>query len=205
MQKVHLVASHAVVAIAGAAELGNNVIDLAKKQMTSGGIDGVTPVMATLRNTAISNFNEWFQSVPPIQPVGLVQMGQVATRPDLGFLIAGYDGDEARIYNLGSQQNFAPNLNSHGFAIAGVAQYALYLLNRLYEPGRSIQDLMSLAAYVITETAGQDGKVGGPVMMATIKPVEGATVVAPEDVQGIIDRNIARHSALKGSFYEENH
>ena len=45
----------------------------------------------------------------------------------------------------------------YGFAVEGIAQYALYLLNRLYRPDRSVQEFTALAVYTITETASHDG------------------------------------------------
>ena len=47
-------------------------------------------------------------------------------------------------------------------------QYAVYLLNRLYSSDMVVEELEHLAAYVISETASQDGKVGGPIQMAVI-------------------------------------
>ena len=93
-------------------------------------------------------------------------------------------------------------LHDYGFAVQGVAQYALYLLNRLYESDRTVQELTSLAVYVITETASQDGKVGGPVSVITIDPgQEGCQVMNPEDVQNVYQGNNLRSRALRDSFY----
>lgn len=93
-------------------------------------------------------------------------------------------------------------LHDYGFAVAGVAQYALYLLNRLYEPDRTVQELTALAVYVITETASQDGKVGGPVNVVTITPDEGCSALDPTAVSAIMTANESRSRALRDSFYE---
>jgi hypothetical protein len=63
-----------------------------------------------------------------------------------------------------------------------------------------------LAAYVITETASQDGKVGGPVQMATITPGGTKELEQPE-ISSIIKSNEAKSIALKGSFFtrDEKH
>jgi hypothetical protein len=88
-------------------------------------------------------------------------------RPDLALMIAGYDLDGTgkpngqRIYQLVSQADFAPMLHNYGFAVAGVAQYALYLLNRLYKTDSPVEQLKALAAYTITETASQGRKGRG--------------------------------------------
>ncbi len=94
-------------------------------------------------------------------------------------------------------------LHDYGFAVQGVAQYALYLLNRLYESDRTISELTPLAVYVITETASQDGKVGGPTNVITIKPDdEGCKTIPQDTVLAIQARNQTRSKALRDSFYE---
>jgi 20S proteasome alpha/beta subunit len=93
-------------------------------------------------------------------------------------------------------------LHEYGFAVSGVPQYALYLLNRLYETDRSVQELTALAVYVITETASQDGKVGGPVNVITIKPDEGCSELDRNEVDAVAAGNEERSKALRDSFYE---
>jgi 20S proteasome alpha/beta subunit len=106
-----------------------------------------------------------------------------------------------RIYQLPSETDFAPMLNAHGFALAGIAQYALYLLNRLYEPDRSVEELQALAVYVINETASQDGKVGGPVKVVIITPDTRAKLLGDPAVKRIEKTNEGRSKALRDSFY----
>lgn len=107
------------------------------------------------------------------------------------------------MYQLQSPLDFAPTLHNYGFALAGVAQYALYLLNRLYRPNSTVNQLKALATYVITETAGQDGKVGGRVQLATISPGDGCKELKPEDVDEIVKHNDNRSKALQDSFYAD--
>jgi 20S proteasome alpha/beta subunit len=131
----------------------------------------------------------------------------VPVRPDLAVLVVGYDTGpdeqftQPRIYQLISAFDFAPMLTATGFGLQGVAQYALYLLNRLYVPDASIDELKSLASYVITETASQDGKVGGPVRMAIVTPAEGCRILTPTDMEGIADGNATRSDQLRASFF----
>ena len=64
-------------------------------------------------------------------------------------------------------------------------------------------ELTALAVYAITETAGQDGKVGGPVNVITISPGEaGCQALSVESVNEINARNASRLQALRDSFYE---
>ena len=162
--------------------------------------------MNALRSHSRNRYNEWFPTVPAIVPQQLAASGQMATRPDLAFVVAGYDMTPEHnpvIYTVASQLDFSPMLHNYGFAVQGVAQYGLYLLNRLYQPNRSVNELAALAVYTITETASQDGKVGGPVHVITIKPgQDGASALTPSDVQGIQEQNEVRSTALRDSFYQ---
>jgi hypothetical protein len=85
-----------------------------------------------------------------------------------------------------------------------VAQYALYLLNRLYDPESVIWNLRYLAAYLITETASQDGKVGGSVQMATLRAT-GGQILGTTVVEGLLLKNRERSRALKESFLKNEY
>ena len=98
-----------------------------------------------------------------------------------------------------SNYDFAPNLHDFGFVLLGVVQYALYLLNRLYSTGMELKSLKHLGAYVITETAAQDGKVGGPVQMGVITK-EKAYMLNYEEIQSIINENQNKTKELKNLF-----
>lgn len=203
-QKAHILSPHVAVLTAGSGEIGALVIKEVREKVRAEEVDGVSAVMNVLRDTARASYAEWFPSVPPMLPLPMIQSGQVAARPDLAFLVAGYESDNgtARMYGLGSLTDFSPMLHDYGFAVQGVAQYALYLLNRLYAPDRSVQELTALAVYVITETATQDGKVGGPVNVITITPDDGCKALAARAVNKIQTSNESRSRSLRDSFYE---
>jgi 20S proteasome alpha/beta subunit len=204
-QKAHILAPHVAALQAGAGEVGALIVQEAVQTVKQNGLDGVTSVMNVVRDNARANYNNWFPTVPPMQAPALAMTGQVPTRPDLAFLIGGYeqtpDGWVPRIYQLASATDFSPMLHDYGWAVSGVAQYALYLLNRLYEPDRSAQELTALAVYVITETASQDGKVGGPVKVVRINAGDGCVALDDADVTRVATGNDARSQALRDSFY----
>jgi 20S proteasome alpha/beta subunit len=203
MQKAHVLAPHAAALVAGSGELGDLIIEQVRQEVGTQAVDGVTPVMNILRTAAIRSYDEWFPTVPPMQPQQMVMTGQVAVRPDLALIVAGYDGDTPHVYHLASQLAFAPMLSNYGFALQGVAQYALYLLNRLYEADRTVEELTPLAVYVITETASQDGKVGGPVKVITVRPDDrGCEALDSAAVDMVMATNEQRSKTLRDSFYE---
>jgi 20S proteasome alpha/beta subunit len=203
-KKAHILSPHVAVLTAGSGEVGALIIDMVRNKVAEQKIDGASQVPEVLRNIVREQYNNWFPTVPPIQPITLLQTGQVAMRPDLAFLIGGYELDSTpRLFGLGSIFDFSPMLHDYGFAVQGVAQYALYLLNRLYEADRTVQELTSLAVYVITETASQDGKVGGPVSVITIEPgTKGCQVMEPSVVRQVQEANNSRSKALRDSFYK---
>jgi hypothetical protein len=98
-------------------------------------VDGVSSVLGRLRQHVRRRYEEWFPSVPAVPAPALAASGQVPTRPDLVFLVGGYEIDEegkafgGKISQIASASDFAPALHDYGFAVAGVAQYALNLLN----------------------------------------------------------------------------
>jgi len=203
--KAFILSPHVSVLIAGAGEIGSLIIDLVRKKIEEQKADWATPVMNILRDTVREQYNNWFPSVPPIQSIALIQSGQVPVRPELTFIVGGYEEDGTpRLFSMVNLMDFSPMLHNYGFAVQGIAQYALYLLNRLYESDRTIIELTPLAVYVITETASQDGKVGGPVNVITIRPGgEGCQFLEEETVKGIQDDNLSRSKVLRDSFYKK--
>jgi 20S proteasome alpha/beta subunit len=202
-QKVHILSKHVAILVAGSGELGALIVDLVRQELASSNIDGATEVLTVLRNLVRAKYSEWFPSLPPVPPPMLVMSGQAASRPELTFIVAGYEHDGTpKLFTLTSQLDFPPMQHDYGFALQGIAQYALYLLNRLYESNRTKEELTPLAVYAITETASQDGKVGGPVRVVTIEPGDqGCQFMAADVVQQIQDRNSSRGQALRDSFY----
>jgi len=107
--------------------------------------------MLKVKDVANKRFNEWFSGFPVMAIPG---QNPAFVRPLLEVSIAGYDFVEKRsiprIYSLSSVYQFAPTLHDYGFVLSGIAQYALYLLNRLYGSDLDVKALEHLAAYVIT-------------------------------------------------------
>lgn len=201
-KKLYVASKYSAILAAGAGELGAQLMTEVTAAVKD--IEGVTAIMDAARGLVRSRYGDWFSRFA-VQPVPGVP---APVRPDLAFLIAGYDVTadrkpvEQKIYQLISQADFAPMLHNYGFAIAGVGQYALYLLNRLYQRDSTVDQLKALAAYVITETASQDGKVGGRVQMATITPGAGCRELTADDVEAIVTQNHRRSETLKASFFK---
>lgn len=201
-KKAHILSRRSALLMAGAGELGATIL---AQPGISGANDGVTAAMEGFRQAARASYGNWLPHLPPAVPQGVPQL----MRPSLEFIIAGYDDGPddgppvARIYSLTSALDFPPMLHEYGFALQGIPQYALYLLNRMYEADRSLADLTALAVYAITETASQDGKVGGPVRVITIRPTEGCAELPDGEVARVVEENRQRSESLRRSFYRQ--
>jgi 20S proteasome alpha/beta subunit len=197
-QKLYVLNPRVGAMVAGSGELGAMVMSVFHAEHPDAPDLGVTDLMWCLRDCARKNFAQWFEKFA-------IQGGSPdrPERPGLAVIVAGYeaDGTTTKIYQLVSAADFAPFLHDYGFAVSGVAQYALYLLNRLYEPGCTVSRLLHLAAYAITETASQDGKVGGRIQMATVTP-QSAQPLTPEEVGTILAANEQRRTGLRNSFFD---
>jgi len=205
MKKLYVVSKYVGVLLAGSGELGAMIMDGIAKKLEDSKIEGVTPIMNFLREHLIKQFEDWFKGFL-IRPL---PNAPAPSRPTLMVIVGGYEVDNEgkatiqKIYSLNCHNNFAPLLHDYGFGLSGVGQYALYLLNRLYTPESNVENLLALAAYVITETASQDGKVGGPVQMVKISPDKGCVRLSSEEINSIIKSNIDRSEKLKVLFFGE--
>jgi 20S proteasome alpha/beta subunit len=200
-KKLYVATNRGCVLTAGSGELGATIMTeaLGIYQPT----DGVSQVLNKTRTLVRQRYSEWF-------PNFALQQNQQGdpVRPELALLIAGYDTAptggqvDQKMFQIVSALDFAPMLHNYGFALVGVAQYGLYLLNRLYKDNATVDQLKALAAYVITETASQDGKVGGPVQMAVIAS-NAVTALTADEVTQIVQNNASKSTALKDSFFAQ--
>jgi 20S proteasome alpha/beta subunit len=202
-RKARILTSHVACLIAGQGELGTTIAKQASEAISTRGVVGVTPVMEVFRETARALYAQWLPHLMPAVPPGVAAMA----RPDIEVIVAGYEQDDhgnfttPRIYHLVSSLDFPPMLHDYGFALGGIALYALYLLNRLYDAQRSVDELTALAVYAITETASQDGKVGGPVQVVTVAQHGGCNQLDAAAVERVTTENEDRSTALRNSFY----
>jgi|CXWL01.1.fsa_nt_gi 20S proteasome alpha/beta subunit len=202
-QKLFKLSDYCGITLSGSTELAAKLIDelqaeLRKKQVDPKDTDAVMKVSVRLMR---DEYTSWFGPRPWVTKDALIDQ-----RPAVIFILAGYvipktsGKATARTYLLGSQTDFVPQLCPTGFMLAGIPQYATYLLHRFYDPQMNLQSLQRLAAYLITETASQDPKVGGPVKMASITPSNGYAEVVAGTVDAYIKANEEQNNNLKDFF-----
>ena len=190
------------IGLAGASELGAALLDELRK-VNLAGCPNIDICVQTMAQVSVNLFTQWFREIPP------------AARPGLLFTVAGYrvtdsQPPEAMIYMLNSQLNFAPQLFTNMPSLSGIPQYAVYLVNRYYDPSISLERAKALAEYLISETASQDPKVGGPIKMAEITPEKGYRELTEQEVAEIQQSNKElnvqlRQFFLKGKVDGSNH
>jgi len=147
-------------------------------------------VFEKARRVSKDKYEGWFGGIPREH------------RQVVGFIVAGFEenGDK-KIYYLSSPLDFAPQLCTAGTALAGIPQYATYLVHRLYDPQMSRKNLIFLAAYIIAETATQDPKVGGRIRIAEIAPDTGYTELPHAEVSEAIEHNSELNERLRDFFF----
>lgn len=182
------------VAFAGASEMGATLLDELNKEDDLECL-AIDELVANVARKSVDLFSHWFREIPPQQ------------RPAVLMTLAGYRTSSAGVsepmlYILNSQANFAPQLFGQT-SLSGVPQYAVYLVHRYYDPSISVEKAKALAEYLIRETASQDPKVGGPIRMAEITPIEGYRELAPDTIKGIHEANEELNERLRRFFLSE--
>lgn len=205
IQKVYGLTKYTAMAVAGANEIGATLLDLLIPDIQKRNLEGVDAVLQATRQLFREKYNEWFPNLPAIPSPQAPHL----QRPGLVLILAGYRMIDDKpikpmLYSLISQLEFVPSLSNYGFAIIGVPQYAIYLLNRLYSKDMSLRSAAELAAYCITETATQDGKVGGAIQIAEITPNSGFRAYTKEEVEGIIGENKRQSQSLQSLFFKNS-
>lgn len=180
--------------MAGASEMGAVLLDELHKREIDG-VQNIDDALKLVLGNCAQLFAQWFQGIPPTQ------------RPAVLFTLAGYrqiNGADVApmIYLLNSQMNFAPQLFDHAPCMSGVPQYAVYLVHRYYDPSITLERAKALAEYLITETASQDPKVGGPVRMSEITPETGYRQLGGNEIQSISRANEKLNTRLRQFFLQ---
>lgn len=200
-KKIFQLSKHGGIAISGASELANRLFDGLKKVISEKGLENIDDIINETYKFSKKEYTGWFGARPWVTPGPVLDQ-----RPPLIFILAGYNGISENkftpcIYLMNSMLEFAPQHCTAGHMLAGVPQYAIYLINRLYNPQMKIANLQTLATYLISETATQDPKVGGPINIATITPKDGYKELDEEIISQIISKNEGQNQKLREFFF----
>lgn len=188
MQKVFEFGKCAL-AIAGAGESALVILDEFRRR----GLSNPQNIDEALNafGQAAQMFDQWYGNI------------SADKRPGVMFIIGGYRtsgaSPEPQVYIVASNTNFAPQLAGNYPMMAGVPQYAIYLSHRYYDPAITGDKAAALAEYLISETASQDPKVGGPVRIARVT-VQGVQQLTAVEVANLQKKNGTLNKRLKRFF-----
>lgn len=176
--------------LSGSAELANSLVDDLQREI-GGKRYSINKYAAEASQKFRKSYAEWFKGTSP------------ELIPQTYFILAGLekqnDSYVPRTYLLSSPANFALQLATDGCMMAGVVQYAIYLKHRFYDSNMGVAQAQRLAIYLITETATQDPKVGGPIKAAQITP-ESYKQLSDEEIASIVRDNEEQNKTLKSFF-----
>lgn len=192
-EKLFRLSDYVGVAISGASEVGRELVRMAQSQIVEAKACDMRMegVVSNFRKLARMAYDDWFAKIEDI-----------GNRPNTHVVLAGINDDKApRIVLLPSQLDFAPTAAAAGFMMAGIPQYATYLVHRFYDGGQDVRSLANLAIYLIVETASQDPKVGGPIRVATITVQDGYKALSEDTITEISVRNEEQSGKMREFFY----
>lgn len=188
-KKIFKLSSLCGIAVSGSSELASQMIDEFLKKIEEESLEQISSIVDKIYNISKTLYNQWFGVRHWVTEKPLVDQ-----RPVIIFILCGYNKIakqtreelEKKIFFLNSQLDFAPHLCTSGYMMAGIPQYATYLMHKFYNPNMTVDNLKALAAYLISETASQDPKVGGPIKMAIIDSKAGYTEIADTAIRQIV-------------------
>lgn len=178
------------IAFSGAIEMGAALFD----RFQIDGVDqakNVDQMAGSIAATSADLFKSWFRDIPPDRRMGVVMILA-------GYRHQGNQPSEPMMYIFNSQANFAPQLCGNTM-MAGVPQYAVYLMHRYYNDHITLAKAQALAEYLIVETASQDPKVGGPIKVGIVKP-RGYEALTKSQVETIHKKNESLNRRLRKFF-----
>jgi 20S proteasome alpha/beta subunit len=189
--KLFQLSTHAGMGISGSSELAASLFDTLKTKIEADSLVYIDEIMRKAREVAKASYDDWFAKF------------SMDKRPSLALILCGYEKvkgkSEPKTYLLGSNLDFAPQLFPDGNTLVGVVQYAVYLMHRFYNPLMTCAQASRLAVYLISETATQDPKVGGPIKMARIRP-SGLLWVGEDEIKKIIATNEEQNEQMRAFF-----
>lgn len=180
MEKLAQVSEHVVIQMYGASEIGDNIFEEFKQNVTPAD-DGISNILIKLAAFCLGKWQQQFTNVPfQYRPVVAYQVAGLDKNNENKFVIP-------KIFDIDSRTNFTPSFHRYGWAAGGVPMYAIYLMGRRYRNTMTMEELSALVAYVQSETASQDLRVGGATRMKRILP-EGVRDVPSTEINGLLDR-----------------
>lgn len=111
----------------------------------------------------------------------------------VGFILGGYDSatNQFKISHWESP-DFQERPFPEGDLLAAQWHTARFLINKLFYPEISVEQLSELAVFLLVETSISEPTVGGPLQLATITLSQGFQRLHERDIDGILRRSQKR-------------
>lgn len=191
VKKIFKLDDYNAVGIAGDGPLAMHFFDVISSELNFR--NGISVLAEQMRSLGKARFDEFFSHQAP------------KDRPFLSIVLGGYMPDgKPEIYTLNSNDNFVPRKSPTGFECIGIPIIANYLLNRLYEPGITIQHASELATFCIKETSSQDNRVGGPTQIASFSSTRQYAELPWDEIDKMEKKCTQFRLLQKGNFYPED-
>lgn len=111
----------------------------------------------------------------------------------VGFILGGYDSatNQFKISHWESPE-FHKQEFPEGYLLAAQWHLARFLINKLFYPEVSVEQLSELAVFLLVETSISEPTVGGPLQLATITLSQGFQRLHEKDIDEILRRSQKR-------------
>ena len=109
----------------------------------------------------------------------------------VGFILGGYDSATNQ-FKVSHWESPEFQEREQGDLLAAQWHVARFLLNKLFYPEISVEQLGELAVFLLVETAVSEPTVGGPLQLATITLSQGFQRLHEQDINEILRRSQKR-------------
>jgi len=113
---------------------------------------------------------------------------------EVGFILGGYDANESNQFKILWWVSPDFKEEERGDIIAAQWHVSQYLSNLLYYPEMNVEQLKSLAVFLLTETELATPAVGGQFKIATVTLENGFQHLHDSEIQNINNENQPRHA-----------
>ena len=121
----------------------------------------------------------------------------------VGFILGGYDSgtNQFKVSHWESSE-FQEQQFAEGDLLAAQWHIARFLINKLFYPEISVEQLSALAVFLLVETAVSESTVGGPLQLATITLGQGFQRLHEKDVDEILQHSQKRFCLFRKTLLE---
>ena len=154
------------------------------------------PIADTARNTFQNAYEDWLNKEKQ-------QGREIPADLKVGFILAGYDSGTSQFkISHWESPEFQERQFPEGDLLAAQWHIARFLINKLFYPEISVEQLSELAVFLLVETAISEPTVGGPLQLAAITLGQGFQRLHEKDIDEILQRSQSRFRLFRKTLLE---